>query len=340
MDKQRLKSAFAQIEKQHGPGTVFRLGGNRKLNVEVIPTTILPLDIATGVGGIPRGRIIEIFGPNSGGKTTLTLQVIAEAQRAGGAAAFIDAEHALDPKYAKALGVDVDNLIVSQPDNGEQALEVAEALILSEQFAVVVVDSVAALVPKKELEGEMGDAQMGSQGRLMSQAMRKLNAAVARTKTCLIFINQLRFKVGVMFGNPETTPGGEALKYYASMRITVRPSTAIKEGDVRVGSLTKIQIVKNKVASPFKEALVDQIFGSGFEPVTNNLAAFVEAGILTKTGSRFIYGEDEIANGKENAVELLRFDTALYAKLYAETRAKMFASPVRVAEAEPEGEAE
>lgn len=335
MDKQRLKSAFAQIEKQHGPGTVFRLGGNRKLQVEVIPTTVLPLDVATGVGGVPRGRIIEIFGPNSGGKTTLTLQIIAEAQKAGGAAAFIDAEHALDPKYARALGVDVDNLIVSQPDNGEQALEVAEALILSEQFAVVVVDSVAALVPKKELEGEMGDAQMGSQGRLMSQAMRKLNAAVARTKTCLIFINQLRFKVGVMFGNPETTPGGEALKYYASMRITVRPSTAIKEGDVRIGSQTKIQIVKNKVASPFKEAIVDQIFGSGFEPVTNNLQAFVDAGIVTKTGSRFIYGEDEIANGKENAVEMLRLDQGLYVKLYAETRAKLFASPVRVAEAEP-----
>lgn len=336
MDKQKLKAAFSQIEKQHGPGTVFRLGGNRKLNVEVIPTTILPLDVATGVGGIPRGRIIEIFGPNSGGKTTLTLQVIAEAQKAGGAAAFIDAEHALDPKYARALGVDVDNLIVSQPDNGEQALEVAEALILSEQFAVVVVDSVAALVPKKELEGEMGDAQMGSQGRLMSQAMRKLNAAVARTKTCLIFINQLRYKVGVMFGNPETTPGGEALKYYASMRITVRPSTAIKEGDVRVGSLTKLQIVKNKVASPFKEAIVDQIFGSGFEPVTNNLQAFVDAGIVTKTGSRFIYGEDEIANGKENAVEMLRLDTALYAKLYAEARAKLFAPPLKVSDvAEP-----
>ncbi len=338
MDKVKLKSAFAQIEKQHGPGTVFRLGGTRRLAVQVIPTTVLPIDIATGIGGLPRGRIVEIYGPNSGGKTTLTLQAIAEAQRNGGAAAFIDVEHALDPVYARALGVDVDNLIVSQPDNGEQALEVAEALIGSEQFDIVVVDSVAALVPKKELEGEMGDAQMGSQARLMSQGMRKLNAVVARTKTCLVFINQTRFKVGVMYGNPETTPGGEALKFYASMRITVRPSTAIKIGDKQIGVLTRVKVIKNKCASPFKEAEVNQIYGSGFEPVENNFASFVELGLIEKTGSRYSYKGEEIANGKENTVDNLRLDVNLYNDLYSQARAKAFAPPAKVVTAQAEEE--
>lgn len=331
VDKEKLKQCFAVIAKQHGDGTVFRLGGSRRLKVDVIPSTILGFDIATGIGGFPRGRIVEIFGPQSGGKTTLTLQAIAEAQKTG-LAAFIDAEHALDPGYARALGVDVDNLVVSQPDNGEQALEVAHSLISSEQFSVVVVDSVAALVPKKELEGEMGDAQMGSQARLMSQAMRKLNSAVASSKTCLIFINQIRMKVGVMFGNPETTPGGEALKFYASMRITVRPSTAIKAGDTRIGTLTKIQIVKNKCAAPFKDAEVDMIFGSGFEPATNNIEQFVKLGVLEKSGSRFIYKGEVLANGKDDARETLRMDTVTYQALYDAARAKAFTVAPKIVE--------
>jgi recombination protein RecA len=340
MDKQKLKSAFAQIEKQHGEGTVFRLGGTSRLAVEVIPTKILPIDIATGVGGLPRGRVIEIYGPSSGGKTTLTLQVIAEAQKLGGAAAFIDAEHALDPVYAGKLGVDVDNLIISQPDNGEQALEVAQALIKSEQFAVVVIDSVAALVPKKELEGEMGDAQMGSQARLMSQAMRKLNVTVARTKTCLIFINQTRFKVGVIYGNPETTPGGEALKFAASLRITVRPSTAIKVGDKEIGKVTKVKVIKNKVAAPFKEAEVNMIYGLGFEAVENNFPVFVQLGLLEKSGSRYLYKGEEIANGKENTIDMLRMDVNLYDELYSLARAKALAAPAKVIESNPVAQAE
>lgn len=340
MDKAKLKQAFSQIEKQHGPGTVFRLGGTRRLAVQVIPTKILPIDIATGVGGLPRGRVIEIYGPNSGGKTTLTLQVIAEAQKLGGAAAFIDAEHALDPVYAAKLGVDVDNLIVSQPDNGEQALEVAQALIESEQFAVVVIDSVAALVPKKELEGEMGDAQMGSQARLMSQAMRKLNGTVARTNTCLIFINQTRFKVGVMYGNPETTPGGEALKFAASLRITVRQSTAIKVGDKEIGKVTKVKVIKNKVAAPFKEAEVNMIYGAGFEAVENNFPVFVQLGLLEKSGSRYLYKGNEIANGKENTIDMLRMDVNLYDELYLLAREKAFAAPSKVVESNPVAQAE
>lgn len=329
MDKEKLKQCFSAIEKQHGPGTVFRLGSSRGLKVSVIPTTILPIDIATGVGGLPQGRVIEIYGPPSGGKTTLCLQTIASAQRMGGHAAFVDAEHALDPVYAAKLGVDVDNLIVSQPDNGEQALEVTNALIESEQFAVVVVDSVAALVPKKELEGEMGDHQMGSQARLMSQAMRKLNAVVSKTKTCLIFINQTRFKVGVMFGNPETTSGGEALKFAASMRITVRPGAAIKNGDNQIGSQNKIKIVKNKVASPFKEAVVNQIYGMGFEPVENNFETFLELGLIKKAEKGAHYyalgSEDSLGNGKENSIDTLRLDVELYDKLYLLAREKAFA---------------
>lgn len=340
MDKQKLKTAFAQIEKQHGPGTVFRLGGTRRLAVQVIPTTILPIDMALGVGGFPSGRVVEIYGPNSGGKTTLTLQLIAQAQKNGGAAAFIDAEHALDPVYAANLGVDVDNLIVSQPDNGEQALEVAEALIASEQFAIVVIDSVACLVPKKELEGEMGDAQMGSLARLMSQGMRKLNGTVAKTNTCLIFINQTRFKVGVMYGNPETTPGGEALKFAASMRVTVRQSTAIKVGDKEIGKVTKIKVIKNKVSAPFKEAEVNMIYGSGFEAVENNFPVFVQLGILEKNGSRYLYKGEEVANGKENTVDTLRMDVNLYNELYALARQKAFAPVARVVDANPVAQAE
>ena len=324
IDKAKLKAAFAQVEKQHGPGTLFRLGGSRRLNVEVIPTNVLSIDMATGIGGLPRGRVVEIFGPNAGGKTTLTLQVIAEAQKHFGPAAFIDAEHALDPVYAKALGVDTDNLIVSQPDNGEQALEVAETLISSEQFAVVVVDSVTALVPKKELEGEMGDSQMGSQARLMSQAMRKLNAAVARTKTLLIFINQIRMKIGVMYGNPETTTGGEALKFFASMRISVRPGQAIKEGTDQVGCDSKVKIIKNKLASPFKEAEPQMIYGHGFHPITNNFKPFVDLGVVGKSGTFFDLGGEKV-QGKENAIAYLKDNPEVYGKLYEQARTAMFA---------------
>lgn len=324
IDKAKLKAAFSIIEKNHGEGTVFRLGSNRRLNVSVIPTTVLAIDMIFGVGGFLRGRIMEIFGPPSGGKTTLCLQAIAEAQKLGGAAAFIDAEHALDPAYARKLGVDVDNLIVSQPDNGEQALEVAEELIKSEQFDIIIVDSVAALVPKKELEGQMGDAQMGSQARLMSQAMRKLNACVARTKTCLAFINQTRNKLGVMYGNPETTPGGDALKFYASMRVTVRPGQAIKQGDKQIGSENKIKVVKNKTAAPFKEAIVSQYFGYGFPAIENNLSVFVDLKVVEKKGSRYNFEGSEIANGEEATIEMLKFDTALYNRIYALAREAAF----------------
>lgn len=324
IDKEKLKAAFSQIEKQHGAGTVFRLGGSRRLPVDVIPTRILALDKATGVGGLPRGRVVEIYGPESGGKTTLCLQVIAEAQRSIGAAAFIDAEHALDPVYAKALGVDIDNLIVSQPDCGEQALEVAEVLIASGQFAIIVVDSVAALTPRKELEGEMGDPQMGLQARLMSQALRKLCAVVAKSKTCLIFINQTRQKIGVMFGNPETTTGGNALKFYASMRITVRTGEKIKSGDNRIGSSNKIQIIKNKVAAPFKEAIVDMVYGQGFEEVTNNLSILVDLGLVEKSGSWYSCFGERLGQGGEGAVSALQLDTELYGKLYAAARDKIF----------------
>lgn len=333
MDAARLKTAFDEIEKEYGAGTVFRLGSNRKLNVQALPTTILPFDSITGVGGIPRSRITEIFGPPSGGKTTLTLHTIAEAQRYGGLAGFIDVENALDPKYAKGLGVNVDDLIVSQPDNGEQALEVCEKLIKSEQFDIIVVDSVAALVPKKELEGEMGDPQMGSLARLMSQAMRKLNAATARSKTALVFINQIRNKVGVIFGSPETTPGGEALKFFSSMRIVVRPGQKMKDGEQIIGSTNKMQVVKNKVASPFKECVVENLYGLGFSNVHNNLDVFVEHGALEKKGNRFFSGEHEIGNGRDAAIETLQFDTDLYNRLYLETRGKMYPTPVVPAEA-------
>ena len=340
VDKAKLKAAFKQIEAQHGAGTVFILGSSRRLKVNVIPS-VLGIDIASGIGGFPRGRIVEIYGPESGGKTTLTLRVIAAAQNSGQLAAFIDAEHALDPVYARKLGVNTDQLVVSQPDNGEQALEVAEALIKSEQFAVVVVDSVAALVPKKELEGEMGDAQMGSQARLMSQAMRKLNGVVAQTGTCLIFINQVRDKIGVMYGNPETTTGGRALKFYASMRVTVRSSEQVKEGSEVIGVKTKIKFVKNKLAAPFKEAIVEQRFGQGFDKVLNLLEPAVELGVLTKKGSRFVFNGEEIANGEDNTVDALRMDPELFATIDKTAREKAFTpvAPV-VKEVEPDEEPE
>jgi recombination protein RecA len=302
-----LELAIAQIEKQYGKGSIMRLGNRSVLvPVSVIPTGSISIDAALGVGGFPRGRVIEVYGPESGGKTTLTLQVIAEAQRMGGQAAFIDAEHALDPAYARKLGVHVDNLLVSQPDNGEQALEIAEALIRTNAVDIVVVDSVAALVPKAELEGEMGEPQMGLQARLMSQALRKLTAIVNKSKTCLVFINQIREKIGVMFGNPETTTGGRALKFYASIRIDIRRTQAIKEGDLVVGSRTRAKVVKNKVAAPFREAEFDIIYGEGISKEGDLLDLGVAQGILEKSGTWISYKGERLGQGRENARLFLR----------------------------------
>jgi len=302
-----LDLAISQIEKQYGKGSIIRLGSRDVLvPVSVIPTGSISIDAALGVGGFPRGRVIEVYGPESGGKTTLTLQVIAEAQRMGGQAAFIDAEHALDPVYARKLGVDVDNLLVSQPDNGEQALEIAEALIRTNAIDIVVVDSVAALVPKAELEGEMGEPQMGLQARLMSQALRKLTAIVNKSKTCLVFINQIREKIGVMFGNPETTTGGRALKFYASIRIDIRRIQAIKEGDRVIGSRTRAKVVKNKVAAPFREAEFDIIYGEGISKEGDLLDLGVMKNILEKSGTWISYKGERLGQGRENARLFLR----------------------------------
>ena len=324
-----LESAIAQIEKQYGKGSIMRLGSRDVLvPVSVIPTGALSLDAALGVGGFPRGRVVEIFGPESGGKTTLALHVIAEAQKMGGQAAFIDAEHALDPTYARKLGVDVDNLLVSQPDNGEQALEIAETLIRSGGVDVVVVDSVAALVPKAELEGEMGEPQMGLQARLMSQALRKLTAIVSKSRTCLVFINQIREKIGVLFGNPETTTGGRALKFYATMRIDIRRIQAIKEGDRVVGSRTRGKVVKNKVAAPFREAEFDIIYGEGISREGDLLDLGVEMGILEKSGTWISFGGERLGQGRENARGFLKENTDVRDKIEAVLRKKLgLASP-------------
>jgi len=301
-----LDLAISQIEKQYGKGSIMRLGNRDVLvPVSVIPSGSLSLDAALGVGGFPRGRVIEVYGPESGGKTTLTLHVIAEAQKLGGQAAFIDAEHALDPTYARKLGVDVDNLLVSQPDNGEQALEIAEALIRSNAVDVVVVDSVAALVPRAELEGDMGEPQMGLQARLMSQALRKLTAIVSKSKTCLIFINQIREKIGVMFGNPETTTGGRALKFYSSIRVDIRRIQSIKEGDRVVGSRTRGKVVKNKVAAPFREAEFDIMYNEGISRIGDILDLATESEIVSKRGSFYSYGEIRLGQGRENSKEFL-----------------------------------
>ncbi len=301
-----IEAALAQIDKQFGKGSIMRLGSRETIDVPAIPTGAISLDAALGVGGLPRGRVIEIFGPESSGKTTLSLHVIAEAQRRGGMAAFVDAEHALDAVYAGKLGVDIDNLLVSQPDSGEQALEIAEVLIRSGAVDVLVVDSVAALVPRSELEGEMGEAQMGLQARLMSQALRKLTAIVAKSKTSLIFINQLREKIGVMFGNPETTTGGRALKFYSSVRLDIRRIASLKEGETVVGSRAKVKVVKNKVAAPFREAEFDILYGEGISKEGDLLDLGVDHKIIEKSGAWYAFNGERMGQGRENARAFLK----------------------------------
>jgi recombination protein RecA len=326
-DRERLKAiemAVGQIEKQFGKGSIMRLG--QKDAVAAIPaisTGAVSLDYALGIGGVPRGRVVEIFGPESSGKTTLSLQIIAEAQKLGGMAAFVDAEHALDAKYAQKLGVDLDNLLVSQPDNGEQALEIVEVLVRSNGVDVVVVDSVAALVPRAEIEGEMGEAQMGLQARLMSQALRKLTGAVSKSKTCLIFINQLREKIGVMFGNPETTTGGRALKFYSSVRIDIRRIGAIKDGDAVVGGRTRVKVVKNKVAPPFREAEFDVMYGEGISKEGDLLDLAVDRKIVDKSGTWFAFNGDRLGQGRENVKQFLKDNPAVFKTLEEKVRREL-----------------
>ncbi|MBB5055924.1 recombination protein RecA [Granulicella aggregans] len=319
-----IETALSQLEKQFGKGSVMRLGSKEAIvPISVISTGAISFDAALGVGGVPRGRVIEIFGPESSGKTTITLQIIAEAQKAGGLAAFVDAEHALDPAYARKLGVDIDNLLISQPDYGEQALEIVEALVRSNAIDVLVVDSVAALVPKAELDGEMGDSHMGLQARLMSQALRKLTGTVSKSRTCLIFINQIRDKIGVMFGNPETTTGGRALKFYSSMRIDIRRIGAVKEGDVVVGSRTKIKVVKNKVAAPFRDAEFDILYGEGISREGDGLDLAVLHNIVDKSGAWYSYQGERIGQGRENVRNFLKENKDVFGRIDAEVRKKL-----------------
>ena len=316
-----LDLAVSQIEKEFGKGSIMRLGGDHNFPlVECIPSGSIALDAALGIGGFPRGRVIEVYGPESGGKTTLTLHVIAQAQKAGGVAAFIDAEHALDAKYAGKLGVDIDNLLVSQPDSGEQALEITEVLVRSGALDVVVVDSVAALVPRAELEGEMGDAQMGLQARLMSQALRKLTGVVSKSKTSLIFINQIREKIGVMFGNPETTTGGRALKFYASIRVDIRRIGALKDGDQVMGNRTRVKVVKNKMAPPFREVEFDIMYGEGISREGELLDLAVKQDIVDKSGSWFSFDGERLGQGRENAKQFLRENMEYYARIEEKVR--------------------
>jgi recombination protein RecA len=326
-ERERSKAvdlAVGQIEKQFGKGSIMRLGGKGAIQpIDAISTGSISIDYALGVGGVPCGRVIEIFGPESSGKTTLALQVIAESQKTGGMAAFVDAEHALDAAYAQKLGVDLDNLLVSQPDNGEQALEIVEVLIRSNGVDVVVVDSVAALVPKAEIEGEMGDAQMGLQARLMSQALRKLTGVVSKSKTSLIFINQLREKIGVMFGNPETTTGGRALKFYASVRMDIRRIASIKDGDVVVGGRTRVKVVKNKVAPPFREAEFDVMYGEGISKTGDLLDLAVDKRIVEKSGAWFAYGGERLGQGRENAKQFLKDNPDVYRTIEERVRREL-----------------
>ncbi|MEJ5328759.1 MAG: recombinase RecA [Desulfobaccales bacterium] len=323
-----LAQALGQIEKHYGKGAIMRLGEDEKIEVPVIPSGSLGLDLALGIGGFPRGRVIEIFGPESSGKTTLALHAIAEAQRLGGVAAFIDAEHALDVQYARKLGVKTEDLLISQPDSGEQALEIAEILVRSNAVDVVVVDSVAALVPRSELEGDMGDAQMGSQARLMSQALRKLTAAISKTQTTMIFINQIRQKIGVLFGNPETTTGGNALKFYASLRLDIRRLGAIKEGDETIGYRTRVKVVKNKLAPPFREAEFDILFGQGLSREGEILDMAVDAGLIAKSGAWYSYNNDRLAQGREKAKAYLKEHPEFTAELERQMRALHGLAPV------------
>lgn len=331
MDNEKMKaleSAMAQIEKQFGKGAVMKLGEKSHLNIDVISTGSLSLDIALGIGGVPKGRIIEIYGPESSGKTTVALHIVAEAQKKGGTAAFIDAEHALDPIYARALGVDIDNLIVSQPDTGEQALEIAEALVRSNAVDIIVVDSVAALVPKAEIEGEMGDAHVGLQARLMSQALRKLAGAINKSNCVAIFINQLREKVGVMFGSPETTPGGRALKFYSSVRMDVRKIDTIKQGDEFLGNRTRVKVVKNKIAPPFKQAEFDIMYGKGISIEGNIVDTGVDNGIVQKSGAWFSYGDVRLGQGRENSKQFLAENVDVAVEIENKIREK-FELPLR-----------
>jgi len=322
MEKDKaLDAALGQIERAFGKGSIMRLGQNTNIDIEAISTGSLGIDIALGIGGMPKGRIVEIYGPESSGKTTLALSVIAQSQKKGGTCAFIDAEHALDPSYAKKIGVDVENLLVSQPDSGEQALEIADTLVRSGAIDVLVVDSVAALVPKAELEGEMGDSHMGLQARLMSQALRKLTATVARSNTLIIFINQIRMKIGVMFGNPETTTGGNALKFYASVRIDIRRVGAIKDKDEVIGSQTRVKIVKNKVAPPFKTVDFDIMYGEGISKTGELLDLGVKSGIVEKAGAWFSYNGDKIGQGRENAKNYLKENPKIAEEIEAKIRA-------------------
>ncbi len=318
-----LQAALAQIEKQFGKGSIMKMDSQALQDVQVVSTGSLGLDIALGVGGLPRGRVVEIYGPESSGKTTLTLQVIAEAQKMGGTAAFIDAENALDPQYAAKLGVNIDDLLISQPDTGEQALEIADMLVRSGSVDVIVIDSVAALTPKAEIEGEMGEPQMGLQARLMSQALRKLTANIKRTNTMVIFINQIRMKIGVMFGNPETTTGGNALKFYASVRLDIRRIGAIKKSDEIVGSETRVKVVKNKVAPPFREAIFDILYGSGISRQGEIIELGVAAGIVDKAGAWYSYNKDRIGQGKDNAREYLLEHPEIAQEIEARVREKL-----------------
>jgi len=334
MDKEMVKDekrkaldiAITQIEKQFGKGSIMKMGEKQiaEKRIDIIPTGSISLDIALGIGGIPRGRVVEIFGPEASGKTTLALQILANAQKLGGQAAFIDVEHALDPTYARKLGVDLDNLLISQPDSGEQALEIAETLVRSGAIDVIVVDSVAALVPRAEIEGEMGESHMGLQARLMSQALRKLTATISKSKTSTIFINQLREKIGVMFGNPEVTPGGRALKFYSSIRLDIRRIGSIKIGDQNVGNRIRVKIAKNKLAPPFRQAEFDMMFGQGISKEGGLLDVGVEHGILSKSGTWYLYGKDRLGQGRENSKVFLRDNPQIANKIESEIKEKVF----------------